>query len=195
MHISGSGLPCETYRDRCVRWVSCEPQLGEVDLSRWLNPVGVQCKDVCPDSCYVIAEEIETVKDGEEVVPLCPHCGERAGWTAFDPGIDWVVQGFESGSGARPGHPEWARMLRDQCAAAGVPYLFKQWGEWAPGEVAGPNERAIDAAYWFNGKWDIRRVGKAREDDHIDDEPDMFLIGKKAAGRTLDGEIHDGYPA
>ena len=178
-----------------VRWVSCEPQLGEIDLARWLNPVGVQCKDVCPDSFYVIADEIETVKDGEETVPLCPHCGERAGWTAYDRGIDWVVQGFESGIGARPGLPAWARVLRDQCAAAGVPYLFKQWGEWAPGEVAGPNERAIDAAYWFNGKWDIRRVGKAREDDHIDDEPDMFLAGKKAAGRTLDGVIHDGYPA
>ena len=108
--------------------------------------------------------------------------------------LDWVIVGGESGTGARPMHPEWALSLRNQCTATGVAFLFKQWGEWAPGEVAGPNDRAIDAAYWFNGKWDIRRVGKAREDDHIDDEPDMFLIGKKAAGRTLDGEIHDGYP-
>ena len=46
--------------------------------------------------------------------------------------IDWVVAGGESGRRARPMHPDWARSLRDQCAAAGVPFFFKQWGEWAP---------------------------------------------------------------
>jgi len=47
-------------------------------------------------------------------------------------GIDWVVCGGESGPGARPMHPDWARSVRDQCVAAGVPFFFKQWGEWAP---------------------------------------------------------------
>jgi protein gp37 len=42
--------------------------------------------------------------------------------------LDWVVVGGESGPGARPMHPAWARQLRDQCEAAGVPFLFKQWG-------------------------------------------------------------------
>ncbi len=46
--------------------------------------------------------------------------------------IDWVIVGGESGPGARPMHPDWARTVRDQCAAAGVPFLFKQWGEWVP---------------------------------------------------------------
>ena len=43
--------------------------------------------------------------------------------------IDWVIAGGESGPGARPMRPDWARGLRDQCAAAGVPFFFKQWGE------------------------------------------------------------------
>src|SRR6185312_17385933 len=47
-----------------------------------------------------------------------------------DPHIDWVIVGGESGPGARPMHPDWARSLRDQCHAAGVPFFFKQWGEW-----------------------------------------------------------------
>jgi protein gp37 len=48
--------------------------------------------------------------------------------------LDWVVAGGEIGTGARPTHPDWLRMLRDQCVAAGVPFFFRQWGEWAPGE-------------------------------------------------------------
>jgi Protein of unknown function (DUF5131) len=45
--------------------------------------------------------------------------------------LDWVIVGGESGPDARPIHPEWARSLRDQCVTAGVPFFFKQWGEWA----------------------------------------------------------------
>lgn len=66
------------------------------------------------------------------------------------PRLDWVVVGGESGTNARPMHPEWARNLRDQCAAAGVPFLFKQWGEWAP---------AIDAPYEMQ-KWGKRAAGR-----------------------------------
>lgn len=43
-------------------------------------------------------------------------------------GIHWAIAGGESGPGARPMHPEWARTIRDQCAAASVPFFFKQWG-------------------------------------------------------------------
>jgi len=74
-------------------------------------------------------------------------CGGRA--------LDWLVVGGESGPGARPMDPSWPLALRDECADAGVPYLFKQWG-------------AHDA------------TGKR--------------VGKKAAGRELDGAVHDGYP-
>lgn len=88
--------------------------------------------------------------------------------------LDWVIVGGESGPAARPMHPEWARDLRDQCAAAGVPFLFKQWGEWRP---VIPGEGAIGAQLkWEDGGVSIR-------------------AGKKAAGRQLDDVQHDGYPS
>jgi protein gp37 len=49
-----------------------------------------------------------------------------------EPSIGWVIVGGESGPRARAMHPDWARSLRDQCAAADVPFFFKQHGEWGP---------------------------------------------------------------
>jgi protein gp37 len=46
--------------------------------------------------------------------------------------IDWVIAGGESGKGARPMDPAWARSLRNQCAASNTAYFFKQWGVWTP---------------------------------------------------------------
>lgn len=86
--------------------------------------------------------------------------------------IHWVIAGGESGPGARPSNPQWFRDLRDQCAAADVPFLFKQWGEWvSASEVAGPGEH-----FSFPDHRTVRRVGK------------------KVAGRLLDGVLHDGVP-
>ena len=90
-------------------------------------------------------------------------------------GVDWVIAGGESGPGARPMHPAWVRSLRDQCAAAGVPFLFKQWGEWAPYD-RGATDGAILATPFS-----------------LDDPVQKF--GKKLAGRLLDGRTHDGFPA
>lgn len=105
------------------------------------------------------------------------------------PGLDWVVVGGESGSEARPMHPDWASSLRDQCKDADVPFLFKQWGEWlpvdCPWEQDSPaplanNERWMnaDGGHGFHGKqvWRMRR------------------LGKKRTGRLLDGVQHDEYP-
>lgn len=92
------------------------------------------------------------------------------------PGIGWVVVGGESGHKARPMHPDWVRNLRDQCEAAGVPFLFKQWGEWCPSEQ--PHMEAI-----LSGT------------DAIYDRPDtMRRVGKKTAGRLLDAKLWDNYP-
>ena len=52
------------------------------------------------------------------------------------PALDWVIVGGESRPHARPMHPDWARSIRDQCQAAGVPFFFKQWGEWLLDPVA-----------------------------------------------------------
>ncbi len=89
--------------------------------------------------------------------------------------IDWVITGGESGPHARPSSPSWFRRLLIQCMEVDVPFHFKQWGDWAPGQ-------AINLA--------TARI-KASE---AQDGTVMFRLGKKAAGRLLDGETWDGLP-
>ena len=106
--------------------------------------------------------------------------------------LDWVVVGGESGPRARPMHPDWPRTLRDQCEAAGVPFLFKQWGEWAP---RGP---AVMGYPSVEGVLRIRLTDLGENGSDLGAEGDnhawMQRIGKKAAGRLLDGVLHDAYP-
>ncbi|MGU2444379.1 phage Gp37/Gp68 family protein [Burkholderia cenocepacia] len=117
------------------------------------------------------------------------------GWDSPDHGLHWVIVGGESGLGARPMHPDWARDLRDQCAAAGVPFLFKQWGEWAPGENAGPQKRTEATAHWWDGEWSFGSITpREAETLHCDDSPDLWRCGKRAAGRHIDGRTHDQFP-
>lgn len=104
------------------------------------------------------------------------------------PALDWVVAGGESGPKARPTHPDWLRSLRDQCKAAGVPFLFKQWGEWISADqdecpVGGPSSRWM----WADGApWNLQDGQRAMS---------LFCrAGKKSAGRLLDGMLHDEYP-
>jgi protein gp37 len=109
--------------------------------------------------------------------------------------LGWVIVGGESGPKARPLHPDWARGPRDQCAVAHVPFLHKQNGEFAPGEIAGEYlnpQRAAKGWDYYDGKW---HECWSEVDGHCDDEPDVYRVGKKAAGRLLDGRTHDGFPA
>ncbi len=178
-------IPALLQTPAAVRWLSCEPLLGAVDLTR------IPMKDTCASECC-----------GNwrlDVLKGASYCGdiERDPADENDEAesrIDWVVTGGESGAGARPTHPTWVRSLRDQCAAAGAPFFFKQWGEWAP------PTKAEDLR--FLG--DMMRAGRAihvygagrehdghfrRGDDH------MLRVGKKTAGRLLDGVEHNAYPA
>ena len=107
-------------------------------------------------------------------------------------GIGWVIVGGESGPDARPVHLEWVRSLRDQCAAAGVPFLFKQWGEWLPGIVYSQHNRGgytrhQDGRVWpgYQTHW--------WEGDAFDGKIST-RVGKKNAGRLLDGVLHDAFP-
>lgn len=102
----------------------------------------------------------------------------------WPPGIDWVIVGGESGKDARPMHPEWARSLREQCQAAGVPFLFKQWGEWAPSYQL-RSERAIPPGPRV-------RAERVVETDH--GVIRLHKVGKHDAGRELDGRTWDEYP-
>jgi protein gp37 len=136
-----------------VRFLSMEPLLGQVDLKLW-RPA----RD----------------DDRQDLDGYCDTIITRTG-----AGLHWVIVGGESGPGARPMHPDWARHLRDQCNRAGVPFLFKQWGEWAPTEKAFDMGKTTHMFTW-GGKNDNGVV--------------VEHFGKKLAGRQLDGVQHDGYP-
>jgi protein gp37 len=123
------------------------------------------------------------------------------------PALDWVIVGGESGAGARPMHPDWARSLRDQCGAAGVPFLFKQWGEWGPDELDDETRPIYDyagvlpsgdAAFLSQGykiPFDDALALEARGNVRLDGRTLMVRAGKKAAGRILDGRTWDEVPS
>jgi protein gp37 len=102
---------------------------------------------------------------------------------------DGVFVGGESGPRARPMHPNWARSLRDQCAAAGVAFFFKQWGQWvtelqSPEDIVLPGEARLP--------WADKPC--AETGAHRGDQTSVYRVGKKAAGRLLDGVEHNGMP-
>jgi protein gp37 len=101
------------------------------------------------------------------------------------PGIDWVICGGESGLNARPMHPEWVRSLRDQCTGAGVPFYFKQWGEWLH------DSQTYDCKADLDPDW-INHQSRHRWSDHTNDV--SYLIGKRRAGRILDGKEYIEFP-
>lgn len=149
-----------------VRWLSCEPMLGAVDLQQYIafNPLEKYCTDC-----------------GDPAVTPCDHsdCKLKR--------INWVVCGGESGHGSRPMHPEWARGLRDQCKEAGVPFFFKQWGDWSAVEPGNPLEVFIDD----NEQWLPATGRKIFSGDKV---WRMRRVGKHKAGRELDGVLWDEYP-
>lgn len=148
--------------DLPVAFLSVEPQLGPIDLS------------------YLLYQECPNWLDDDGYPPIMDRstgmreCCSRCDWTGISDeiAINWVICGGESGPNARPMHPDWARSLRDQCADAGVPFFFKQWGEW----VSVSEQEGSGAHHHFADGATVRRVGK------------------KAAGRLLDGALHDGLP-
>lgn len=159
-----------------VRFLSMEPLLGAVDL--W---------DYLPDP-----------------YSGCPR--------ASAPAVDWVIVGGESGPGARPMHPQWARDIRDQCYSSRVPFLFKQWGEWLPGEND-MHWSGRRVAHHQDGRWGCTDATvNARNYVVWDDSGDIYRgsqvnapstlhvvawserVGKKAAGRLLDGHEHNAFP-
>lgn len=135
-----------------VRFLSIEPILGPINF-RW-TPYAHQASG---ESYRAYLERRGAVNEYEALRQ-----------------IDWVIAGGESGPHARPAHPDWYRGLRDQCAAADVPFLFKQWGEWAT---------------YDRGRTD----GATLASPYSQDRP-LQRFGKKAAGRMLDGREHNGFP-
>lgn len=109
-------------------------------------------------------------------------------------GIDWVVVGGESGTHARPMHPAWVRSLRDQCKAAGVPFLFKQHGEWLATAFCDDDMAMIPSKRTVYVRPDGSFHDGTDGVDFFGGEEETAWVGKQAAGRVLDGALHDGYP-
>lgn len=167
-----------------VRFLSIEPMLGPIEL-------GLQCENWSDD----IVMDPETG---------ARECCKACDYTGIGNAIDWVICGGESGPKARPMHPDWARSLRDQCEAAGAPFLFKQWGEWAEVDGDKPTRTVqveSDIGETLAGRCDgfISHAGEfvSSMDDATTDDPYRGLrrSGKKAAGRLLDGRTHDEVPS
>jgi len=139
-----------------VRFLSCEPLLGKINISPFLAKIG----------------------------------------------IHWVICGGESGSKARPMHPDWVRSLRHECKRAGVAFFFKQWGEWMPDKEFfsldeiqadidyGPDIHSIVQLIDFYGMHNDRLL----IDGFTKPLMRVLKVGKKKAGRSLDGVTHDGFP-
>lgn len=162
-----------------ARWraISAEPLLGPVDLSKWL--VCANCADECGPH-----------RDHPRPVALRDviHCG--------NPRLDWVIVGGESGSNAHPIHPQWARSMRDSCAAAGVPYFFKQWGAYEPvtplyggrDEDAENGRGELDVIDYHGRLWDPRDGQPSCSRSWL-----VERLGKEISGRLLDGVEHNGF--
>ena len=118
--------------------------------------------------------------------------------------IQWGIVGGESGPKARPMHPQWARDIQDQCEAAGVAFFMKQWGEWLPWSQFvyannvhdDPEQTKFATREWGNNKWtDVGRpMWCDTADGNIDDQQCVARVGKKAAGRLLDGVEYNSFP-
>jgi len=148
-----------------VRFLSVEPMLGPVELEA---------------SCG----------DPYAILPGRHWLGPPSQARGMNQGIDWVICGGESGPGARPMHIDWARSLRDQCQTARVPFFFKQWGAW----LFSPHE----TNFYAGVDWAMEQTGSKHPNDrrhmrystgHV-----AALVGKKKAGRVLDGRTWDEMP-
>ena len=138
--------------------------------------------------------------------PLLGPIDLQAPWSMLNDeypahGIHWVICGGESGPKARPMHPDWARSIRDQCVAAGVPFFFKQWGEYDHGVRGDCDHFSSDGAQGPFIKLNPPRVDVWRCNvcnrlhGESNDQPfDFAKTGKKAAGRLLDGKEWSEYP-
>ncbi|HDZ73735.1 MAG TPA: phage Gp37/Gp68 family protein [Aurantimonas coralicida] len=156
-----------------VRFVSAEPLLGSI----YFGPTGPLGQPPGPSDDPWLRDPW----------PQSPQANRGK--------LDWIIVGGESGAAARPMHPDWVRSIRDQCQAASVPFFFKQWGEWGPvvstGDDPDPQGRSVMAlpdGTLTDTEWN------GGPGPHLIDAQPMYRVGKKAAGRALNGRTWNEYP-
>ena len=186
-------IPKLLAMEASIRFLSMEPLLGPVTLF---------------DTSEGILRGPAVIIDGG-MNPSTPDFPAE-GYDCSYPAIDWVIVGGESGSDARPIHPQWVKSLRDQCQMAGVPFFFKQWGEYAYHPTGFWNFQVWvnKATSWIGGmkppavcidtQGRICRIGKDMQRVHDEGAFPVAIaqkVGKKAAGRLLDGREWNELPA
>lgn len=177
-HFAVERIPLLLDTPAAVRWISAEPLLGPLDVEL------AQCS--CPMRIPFGGKTRHLLSCKAD----CRRPDDQTRWA-----IDWVVAGGESGSDARPMHPDWARSLRDQCQAAGVPFFFKQWGAWWPGDQDDfPGEATNDHAQQIAAMIAAPPKGYVSVLRAVNPRLVTFKVGKKAAGRLLDGREWNQFP-
>lgn len=167
-------IPILLETPAAVRFVSYEPALGPVDFSSYISPYCERCE--IPDSAF--------------------SEGDMDKRHTCKPRLDWVIAGGESGLHARPSHPDWFRSVRDQCQDAGVPFFFQQRGEWTWTEVdkkVRPTHVMCEHGYYERDGLSFHCIeGSCAKPGRI--VQPIAKVGKKRAGRILDGQEWNEFP-
>ncbi len=151
-----------------IRFLSCEPLLGQVCLQRYMS---IEWSDVCESWEHDVLDYARMLDGG-----------------AADRRLSWVIAGGESGPSSRPMHPNWLRRLREQCRAAHVAFFFKQWGSWAPAHEHRQTQSPVQLVDEADGKVYPSHLATSRGR-----EP-MILTSVSAAGAVLDNRMHREFP-
>jgi len=167
-----------------VRFLSVEPLIGYCDPVLGIKPSEEAWDEVNswddPEPEEFVEEcdaELDWVNYGHDLVENPAYVewqGNRlysAKFKTFKRQIDWIIVGGESGPGARPMHPDWARGIRDLCQNVEIPFFFKQWGEWVP----------VDQLAWITDQTTFLHKPVSL------DGAMMVRVGKGMAGHLLDG--------
>lgn len=164
-------LPYLVMTPAAARFISYEPALGPLDLRR------IPMQGMFPNLPEYHRYDVLRggTWNGRGFVNHSDMSGHR---------IHQVIFGGESGPGARPAHPDWARHMRDECEAAGVAFFFKQWGEWHP-----HGQQLADGGGNCLGNPDIPSMWHT-----FSEEASSWRVGKMRAGALLDGKEHKQHP-
>lgn len=196
-------------RERHWEYVSRTPNLDHLLLTKrignvarmvpaaWLSPGG------WPANVWIGATVVNQ-KEADRDIPKLIQLPARVRFLSMEPllgavtlpvalltQIAWVIVGGESGPDARPMHPAWTRSLRDQCAAAGIHFFFKQHGDWVEIDAVAGRDLGRDMR---RGLVRIVKTCNDNDGDFRSDDALMRRVGKQAAGRMLDGRLHNDFP-